>query len=107
MTTTPLSERKRSVDLNNFSDTEIEELSKKIGDLISDKVRNCVIECQKILQIYQMDIYLQYSLFPIGFPPPIAKAKAIDEEEVEVAPREEQVSEVTKKKRGRPKKVNA
>lgn len=124
MATTPLSERKRSVDLNNFSDTEIEELSKKIGDLMSEKVRNCVIDCQKVLQIYGMDIFLQYSLFPIGFPPPMAKSRDIEEEEVDdrveamkaekakldaeaeaMSLKDGQVAVNGKKKRGRPKKV--
>ena len=107
MTTTPLSERKRSVDLNNFSDTEIEELSKKIGDLISDKVRNCVIECQKVLGIYGMDITLQYNLHPIGMPPPMVKVREIEELDAEaeaMSLKEDQVAVNGKKKRGRPKK---
>jgi hypothetical protein len=110
MTSVPLSERKRSVDLNNFSDAEIEELSQKIGNLVSEKVRNCVIECQKVLQIYGMDIYLQYNLHPAGMPPPILKTKNVeadDQDAADLSLKEEQTPVTVKKKRGRPKKEKA
>lgn len=111
MTTPNLSERKRSVDLNNFSDSEIDALSIKIGSMVADKINHAIVECQKILGIYGMDITFSYKMHPIGQPDYVKPAdltaeEVLDAEEATMALKYDQEPVVTTpKKRGRPKKA--
>ena len=110
MTSPSLSDRKRSVDLNNFSDAEIDALSIKIGSMVADKINHAIIECQKILQIYQMDITLSYKMHPIGQPnyqkPVDLTAEELDAEAAAMSLKDDQ-EVVGTLKTGRPKKVSA
>ena len=81
-----LRDRKRSVDLNKLSVEQAEEISNQLGEKIKQICDKACEEANRLLTIYSMTAKMQIVVQP-----------------VEII-QEEKPVEVTKKKRGRPKK---
>lgn len=61
-----VSERTRKVDVDAMTESQIDDVSKAIGEKIGNEISAVTEKIKKMLQIYGLEIKMTYILHPIG-----------------------------------------
>ena len=60
-----MKERKRKANLDTMTKEQAEEISAKLGQKISTILNNALEECNRITNVYQLQVKIGYEIVPI------------------------------------------